>query len=266
MPISLTDIVEATRERVKALHRERGDWEGMAADAAEVPVWAEALRGETVSVIAEIKRRSPSAGTIQPDLHPASFAAAYEEGGAAAVSVLTEPTFFGGSIDDLRTVRETVHVPVLRKDFVLDPLQLFEARACGATAVLLIVRILSSAQLAELYQTAVDLGLGVLVEVHERSELEVAFGVDPAVVGVNARDLDLFTVDLERVREVITEIPSGVVTIAESGLRTRADVERVAEWGADGVLVGTHLAASSGPTAAVKALVGVPRRSRGAVA
>jgi indole-3-glycerol phosphate synthase len=211
-------------------------------------------------VIAEIKRRSPSAGAIAESLDPVEHAVAYQRGGASAVSVLTEGPHFGGSLADLTAVVSAVEVPVLRKDFIIDEVQLLEARIHGASAVLLIVRALDQATLVDLRQTAEDLGLACLVEVHTLGELDRALAVNPELVGVNARDLETFELDLAHVEPALRAVPPGVVAVAESGMSTREDVERAAAWGADAVLVGTAMSAARQPEAAVRALTGVERR------
>ncbi len=213
-------------------------------------------------MIAEVKRRSPSAGTIAEGLDPLGHARSYESGGAGAISVLTDFEFFGGSLEDLQQVRAGVSVPVLRKDFILDPVQVYESRAAGASAVLLIVRALDPNELADLSQLAKELGLGVLVEVHSQSELDSAVRVAPTSIGVNSRDLMTFQVDVEATQAVLRAIPGEISAVAESGLKSRADIERVAEWGVDAVLVGTALAGASNPAAAVAELGGVLRRDR----
>jgi indole-3-glycerol phosphate synthase len=183
-------------------------------------------------------------------------------GGADAISVLTEGPHFGGSLDDLAAVRRAVPVPVLCKDFIVDPLQLYESRAAGASAVLLIARVLDHPRLEELSAGARALGLARLVEVHALDELDRVLALAPEAVGVNARDLVTFVVRPEGAAPVLAAIPDGVLAIAESGIATRADVERVAAWGADAILVGTALAGSADPRAAVRALVGVSRAGR----
>jgi indole-3-glycerol phosphate synthase len=183
-----------------------------------------------------------------------------------AVSVLTEPDHFGGSVEDLQRVAAAVPLPVLCKDFVLDRLQLLEARAAGAAAVLLIARIMPGAQLRQLILEAERLELGVLVEVHSVDELDGAIAAGAAVVGVNNRDLDTLRVDLSDGERVLRAVPRNLVAVGESGIETRDDVERLAAAGADLVLVGTALARREDPEPAVRALAGVPRRARGAAA
>jgi indole-3-glycerol phosphate synthase len=259
---SLSSILAATRRSVEGLRARRRQIEAAVAAASPVPPWCSTFAGSDVVVIAELKRRSPSAGEIVRDLNPERHARAYARGGAGAISVLTEGPHFGGSLDDLAAVRRVVELPILRKDFIVDPLQVLESRAAGASAVLLIARGLSPEELRALASLARDLGLGTLVEVHRREELDRALAAEPDSVGVNSRDLETFQVDLHAVEALLREIPSGMIAIAESGLRVRADVERVAAWGADGVLVGTALAGSEDPESAVRGLVGSKRQPR----
>ena len=258
----LERILADTRARLPALRRRATELQSAAAARGPIPEWAGAFSGPDVTVIGEVKRRSPSAGAIAPDLDPASLANAYSAGGARAISVLTNETFFGGSLADLESVRDVVDLPLIRKDFVLDPVQVYEARAVGASAILLIVRALEREQLADLHRLACEIGLATLVEVHTLDELDEALRIDAPFVGVNSRDLTTFQVSLESVAEVVQAIPDGTKAIAESGIGSRADVESVALWGADGVLVGTALARSPDPAAAVKLLTGVERRGR----
>ena len=214
-------------------------------------------------MIAEVKRRSPSQGAIREDLDPVVHAAAYERGGAVAVSVLTDEAHFGGSIEDLRRVAASITVPVLRKDFVIDELQISEARAAGASAVLLIARVLTPAQLDGLARAVRRRGMTPLIEVHALRELDAALAAGPGVVvGVNARDLDTFVVDLRAAEETVRRIPPEVTVVAESGIETHEDVERLARAGADFVLVGTSVARQTDPEKAVRALVGVKRQRR----
>lgn len=217
-------------------------------------------------MIAEVKRRSPSAGAIRNGLDVVAHARAYEESGAVAVSVLTEATGFGGSVDDLTEVARAVGLPVLRKDFIVDELQVIETRAAGAAALLLIARILAPERLMALTRAAREIGLASLVEVHTAGELESALAAGASVVGVNNRDLDQFSVDLTTAERLLPLVPTGVTAVAESGLETREHVERMSEAGADAVLVGTALARMSDPRAALRALTGVARHSRREVA
>jgi indole-3-glycerol phosphate synthase len=259
---TLSGILEATRERVQALRPKARQLERAAAAAPPGPALESALRGATVGLIAEVKRRSPSAGAIREDLDPVAHARAYVRGGAVAVSVLTDEKHFGGAVEDLGRVARAVPVPALRKDFILDVLQLLEARAAGASGVLLIVRALDSDRLRTLAREARGLGLGTLIEVHSEPELESALTAEPTAVGVNSRDLDTFVVDLRVADNVLPLVPAGVPAVGESGVETVADVERLAACGADLVLVGTSVARAADPEGAVRALCGVPRQGR----
>jgi indole-3-glycerol phosphate synthase len=260
----LRDILASTRNRVRALRHERDALERAAASAAAPPVWLAAGTRDRVAVIAEVKRRSPSVGAIAPNLDPARLAADYATGGAAAISVLTDGPFFGGSLGDLAAVRAAVALPVLRKDFLIDPVQLYESRAAGASAVLLIVRALDPVRLRELSDLARVLGLARLVEVHTADELAAAAALTPEAIGVNSRDLDAFSVSLDGVAPLLRRVPEDVLAVAESGITGPDDVARVAEWGADAVLVGTAVARSADPARAVAALASVARRGRAA--
>ncbi len=259
---TLPTILAATRRRLEALRPAIRDLERRAAKAPAPRPFAAALGGSVVAVIAEVKRRSPSAGAIREALDPVATARAYVSGGAVAVSVLTDEPHFGGSLADLEAVVRAVTVPVLRKDFILDELQLLEARAAGASAVLLIVRALDDADLAALAQSARGLGLGTLVEAHDERELDRALAVEPSALGINSRDLDTFAVDLASAERLLARVPPGLAAVAESGIETRADVERLARAGADLVLVGTAVARAPDPEQAVRDLVGIKRKRR----
>lgn len=263
MPLTTLDtILASTRQRVAGLRSRASDLARRAAEAPAPRSFAAALAGRTVGVIAEIKRRSPSAGAIAESLDPVGHAAAYARGGAVAVSVLTDEAYFGGSLADLESVAREVSLPALRKDFILDEVQLFEARVAGASAILLIVRALEAAQLRALAQAARQLGLGVLAEAHTESELEAAVALEPTAVGVNSRDLSTFAIDIALAERLVGRVPAPLPVVAESGIETRADVERMAAAGADLVLVGTSVARAADPAAAVRALCGVPRQGR----
>jgi indole-3-glycerol phosphate synthase len=215
-------------------------------------------------LVAEVKRRSPSRGDIRVDLDPAALAAAYAAGGAAAVSVLTEPRHFAGSPEDLLAVRAAVDLPVLRKDFVTTPYQVWEARAWGADAVLLIVAALDAAALRALLAEATAAGLDALVEVHPVAAAAAAAAAGATLVGVNARDLATLEVDPGRFAAVRDALPGGAVLVAESGIRDRAGVQAAADAGADAVLVGETLVRASDPAATVRDLLAVPTRTGGA--
>jgi indole-3-glycerol phosphate synthase len=215
-----------------------------------------------VAVVAEIKRRSPSKGVLSGSLDPARQAVAFASGGAAAVSVLTEPAFFDGSLSDLTAVRAAVGLPVLRKDFHIDPLQLVEARASSATAVLLIARALPQAQLAKLMSIAARLGLETVVEVRTEDELARALDCGAAIVGVNSRDLETLEIDESVPERLVPLIPGDVVAVWESGVHDVESVRRAARGGADAVLVGSALSRAGDPEALVRALSRVPRQGR----
>jgi indole-3-glycerol phosphate synthase len=212
--------------------------------------------GHHVRLIAEIKRASPSKGPLRPDLDAVALAAEYEAHGAAAISVLTDGRFFQGSLDDLRAVRQRVELPILRKDFVVDPYQLYEARAAGADAVLLIVAALADGNLGALHRLAGDLGLAALVEVHDAAELVRALKIGPRFVGVNNRDLRTFEVNLDTTLRLRSLVPGGVILVAESGVHRRADVERLAAAGVDAVLVGEALVRAENAGRQIRELVG----------
>jgi indole-3-glycerol phosphate synthase len=215
-----------------------------------------ALRAPGLSVIAEHKRRSPSAGVIREDLELEEVVGAYERGGARALSVLTEEAGFGGTLDDLARARRAAALPILRKDFMVDEYQVFEAAAGGADAILLIVAALTPDELAELHGLANSLGLDVLVEVHDAAELAVAAQLRPQIIGINNRDLTTLRVDLERTFELRPGVPGGTLIVAESGLRTRADIDRVRAAGIDAVLIGESLMRAEDMEAALRALLG----------
>jgi indole-3-glycerol phosphate synthase len=228
-----------------------------------VPSFAAALLRLDVAVIAEVKRRSPSKGVINTSIDAAIQATAYANGGAAALSILTEPTEFGGSIGDLTEAQQATSLPTLKKDFHVHPIQVLEARAAGASAMLLIARALPPDRLREMADHAIEIGLGIVVEVRSEAELEDALAIDQAVIGVNSRDLETLVIDPFVTARLIPMIPADRVAIAESGVSARADVERVAAVGADAVLVGSSVSAAADPAAAVSALTGVARRRRG---
>lgn len=260
----LGELVASARVRAEALRARAAELERSAADAAVVPSFTAALRSPTVALVCEIKRRSPSRGAIAESLDPVAHARAYAAGGAAALSVLTEPERFGGSEADLLSVRNAVPLPILRKDFLVHPLQLVEARALGASAVLLIARALPPEELRSLAALARELGLDALVEVREERELDTALASGAPAIGVNTRNLETLEVDPTVAERLVPTIPSDRVGIFESGIATRADVERAAATGADAVLVGSSISGAPDPRAAVTALAGVPSRPRGA--
>jgi indole-3-glycerol phosphate synthase len=262
MPVSLDQILASTRGFLPALRLREQALEQEAGAAPRPPSFAAALRRAGVAVIAEVKRQSPSAGVIRADLDPAERAATYAAAGAAAVSVLTDGPFFGGSIADLRAAVARVRVPVLRKDFILDELQIVEARAAGAAAVLLIVRALERDRLAALIRFAAAQGLDALVEVHTERELTRAIETGATIIGVNSRDLDTFRIDVGAAWSLLAKVPADRVAIAESGMKSLEDVERAADAGADAVLVGTALSSADAPETLVAQISKVGRRGR----
>lgn len=208
------------------------------------------------ALIAEVKRASPSKGLIREEFDPPAHAAAYQAGGAACLSVLTDEPWFQGSDDDLRAARAAVSLPVLRKDFMVDPWQAHEARAIGADAILLIMAALDDAVLAEIEAAAIECGLDVLVEVHDQREMERAIKLKSRLIGVNNRDLRDFTVDFQRTFDLVAKAPPGCTFVAESGLATRADLDRMAEHGVRCFLVGEALMRADDITMATRALLG----------
>lgn len=260
---ALDRIVETKRAELEPLRREAPSIRRRAEERPAAASFEAALRaGPGIGVIAEVKRRSPSAGEIRPGASARETARVYAEGGAAAISVLTDARHFGGALEDLEAVSAAVGVPLLRKDFTLDELQVFEARAAGASAVLLIARILDDAQLADFGALAAELELGALVEVHDEREVERAVRAGARVIGVNNRDLATFTTDLAVTERLAVEVPPGLVLVAESGIREVADVERLAAAGADAVLVGEALMRSERPAELIGGFAAVPRGGR----
>ena len=209
---------------------------------------------ERVALIAEVKKASPSAGLIREDFDPAAIARAYEEGGARGISVLTDERFFQGSLEHMRAARDAISLPVLRKDFILDGIQLHEARAWGADCVLLIVAALDRGQLASLGDKSRRLGMDALVEVHDERELEVALEAGADMIGINNRDLRTFKVSRDTTRRLAPLVPEGVVIVAESGIRSRSDIRELKTCGVDAVLVGESLMRSSDLAAAAREL------------
>jgi indole-3-glycerol phosphate synthase len=224
--------------------------------------FSEALVRPGLSLIAEFKRRSPSAGEISSTATVAEQVAAYERGGAAALSVLTDELHFGGSLEDLRAARAACSLPILRKDFIVDPYQLFEAAVNGADAVLLIVRALDDDALREMYEGARGLDLDCLVEVHDEEELERALRLDVDVIGINNRNLEEGTVEVATTYELMPDVPAGKTVVAESGISTRAELEELDRVGVDAVLIGSALMSAEEPEALTRDLTGVDEGTR----
>jgi indole-3-glycerol phosphate synthase len=253
----LDRILEAHRATAAADDRSLDELIASARAAAPTRGFAAALRAgaaDGLAVIAEVKRRSPSKGDLAPDLDPAETAAAYAAGGATCLSVLTDEAHFGGSADDLRAARAAVTIPVLRKDFTVDPRDVCDARIMGADAVLLIVAALDDHELRELHELAGEVGIDVLVEVHDEPELERALAVGATVIGVNQRDLVTFEVDHDRAVRVGAAMPEGILRVAESGIRGPEDAAALAAAGFHAVLVGESVVTSGDRAASVAAL------------
>lgn len=254
----LDRIVESTREDVKRRRKavSAETLEGQLAAREDRP-FTEGLSRPGVSLIAEHKRRSPSAGPIREGGDISDICRAYEAGGASALSILTEERHFGGSLDDLRAARAATGLPILRKDFIVDPYQVIESAAAGADAILLIVAALEPKWLTRLYEEARAVDLDVLVEVHDEEELECALEVcDADVIGINNRDLGDFTVDIQRTFELLSDVPAGKLVVAESGFHTREQIEELERVGIDAVLIGEALMRSEDLEAATRALTG----------
>jgi indole-3-glycerol phosphate synthase len=255
----LDRIVDDTRDEVKRRRKATPlkELESMLERRAEgFRPFSEALTRPGVSLIAEHKRRSPSAGDIREGSAVAEIVQAYERGGASALSILTEPFHFGGSLDDLREARGAATLPVLRKDFIVDPYQLYEAVVAGADAILLIVAALEPRDLSDLLHEARGLDLDVLVEVHDEEELETALEIEADILGINNRDLSDFTVDVERTYELLADIPAGKTVVSESGFRTRDQLDELERVGVDAVLIGETLMRAPDIELAVRELTG----------
>jgi len=263
LPGILADIVRAKRSGLEGLVARMGALEERASHAAPPRDFGAAISVPgTVSLIAECKRRSPGAGPIRPDLDPGELCRGYERAGASALSVLTDEDFFGGGMADLRTAKARCTLPVLRKDFTLDPAHVVEARAGGADAVLLIVRILSDSDLRRLHDEATKWGMAALVEVHDRAELGRALDLGARIVGINNRDLATFRTDLGTTLSLLEDVPDEVIVVSESGIRTQDDVARLGDRGVDAVLVGETLLRATDPAQMARELSGVASRER----
>ncbi|MBN2026985.1 MAG: indole-3-glycerol phosphate synthase TrpC [Actinobacteria bacterium] len=261
MRMFLDEVAELTRKRVerdRALVPSDVLWEECA-HRRQLPSFRDALLrlpGGSINVIAEVKRSSPSRGPIRPDLVLEDLLGCYERGGACAISVLTEPEFFGGSLDDIYRACSATALPVLRKDFILDPYQLLEARAAGAGAVLLIAHILEDGELIRLLSEAEGLGLEALVEVHDEDELEAALDAGASIIGINNRDLKTLEVDLETTTRLAALVPETKVLVSESGYTQAGEMADLADLGVDAVLVGEFLVKQDDPERAVRELIG----------
>jgi indole-3-glycerol phosphate synthase len=253
----LDDLVDATRDALRLRQREQplSELAAQVETGREGRPFAEALSRPGTSLIAEHKRRSPSAGALTPNSAScADIVSAYERGGAAAVSVLTEEAHFGGSLADLREARAATELPILRKDFTIDPYQLYEAKLAGADAVLLVVGSLDDSQLGSLYVQARELDLDALVEIHDDEELERALELDFDVIGINNRNLEDFSVDIQRTFDLLADVPAGKVVVSESGIHHRDQIEELEQVGVDAVLIGEALMRAPDPEAAAREL------------
>ena len=259
----LGELTEQSRVRARESALGKRELAAIIAGLALPPDFAAALRLPCVAVIAELKRSSPSKGMLDGSLDAQARTALYVEGGAAALSILTEPNRFGGSLSDLLDARIAVSVPLLRKDFITDPVQLMEARAYGASAALLIARALAPRQLAALAAEAIGMGLTPLIEIRDERELARALKVPTAVIGVNNRDLETLIIHPEVGARMVAQIPADRIAIYESGITNVDGVRAAAAAGADAVLIGSVLSTASDPTALVRGLSAVPRRTRG---
>jgi indole-3-glycerol phosphate synthase len=262
----LQQIVETKRTEVEALRRNFSGLRNQAEESPPAKDFVGSIQGgDGVAIIAEIKRRSPGAGEIRTDLDPLRLGPRYEMGGAAALSVLTDAEYFGGSLGDLAEVRGLVKIPVLRKDFVIDESQVYEARGAGADAILLIVSILDDERLRSLRTLAEELGMSVLVEAHDGGEVERGLASGARLLGINNRNLRTFETRIDVTLSLAAQVPPGVVLVSESGIHTPADVRSVGESGVDAVLVGESLLRQEDPGAGVTSLVGqgkAPRTSK----
>src|SRR4051812_11442476 len=255
----LDRIVDDTRDEVKRRKKQVSlkDLEKQIVSRGDgARPFSEALTRPGISLIAEHKRRSPSAGAIREGMEVTDVVQAYERGGAAALSILTEPFHFGGTLDDLREARTAASLPILRKDFIVTRYQLYEAAAAGADAILLIVAALEVPKLGELLQEARELDLDALVEVHDERELESALEVEADVLGINNRDLSDFTVDIERTYELLADVPAGKTVVSESGFSTRDQLDELERVGVDAVLIGETLMRAEDIEQAVRELTG----------
>ncbi|MBX9602368.1 MAG: indole-3-glycerol phosphate synthase TrpC [Bryobacteraceae bacterium] len=256
VPDILARIVASKRTEVAGLAARRAELERRAADRMrERRDFAAALAGARPAMIAEVKQASPSAGVLTGHFDPAAIAARYEAGGAAALSVLTDGTFFRGKLSDLESARACVQSPVLRKDFTIDPVCVLEAAAHGADAILLIAAILTEREMRDLRELAAGFGMASLVEVHAESELDAALGSGAVIVGVNNRNLHTFEVRLDTSLRLAGRIPAEVLRVSESGIRSRGDIRQLQDAGFQAFLVGEHLMRSADPAAALRELI-----------
>jgi indole-3-glycerol phosphate synthase len=252
----LDSIIEGVLEDVERRSIPMNQLKAQLSDAADLRGALQALTGSDMKIISEVKRASPSKGDLGEILQPARLAAQYESGGASVISVLTEERRFKGSMKDFTEVRREVSIPMLRKDFIVTEYQVIESRILGADLLLLIVAGLSQSQYCDFHQMANELGMDVLVEIHNEEELERALEANPTIVGVNSRNLKTLDVDPRAFDQLLPMIPSGVIKVAESGISERSEVAHVEELGADAILVGETLVRAGDPIAAISRLLG----------
>lgn len=255
----LDSIIEGVREDLAARRVSLAHIQERLAAAPPVIDAHNPLLASPMSIIAEVKRASPSKGALAEIANPLDLARRYEDAGAAVISVLTERRRFGGSLEDLHAVRAGVSIPILRKDFMVDEYQFYEARAAGADVVLLIVAALSKNQLRDYFDLATELGMAALIEVHTHEEVEDALEINPRIIGVNARNLKTLEIDLAAFTRLIPEIPDSIIRVAESGISERSEVEIAQAAGARAILVGETLVRSGDPKAKIDALLGASR-------
>ena len=242
--------VERSKKRTPLSHLE----ERIAQQKAPLD-FALALDGAHTRLIAEVKRASPSRGLLRPNFNPVELAKTYAQGGAAAISVLTEANYFKGSLDHLAAIREESHLPLLRKDFIFDPYQVYESRAYGADALLLMASVLSQSQLKELFSLSHRLGLSCLVEVHNQDEVEQALTSQAEIIGINNRDFNTFVVDINTTHRLRSLIPPQKIVVSESGINCRSDVKKLKEWGVNVVLVGEALVTANDTLSKMRELI-----------
>ena len=255
----LDSIIEGVREDLAARRVSLAEIQERLTQAPPVIDAHIPLLASPMSIIAEVKRASPSKGALAEIANPLDLARRYEDAGAAVISVLTERRRFGGSLEDLHAVRAGVSIPILRKDFMVDEYQFYEARAAGADVVLLIVAALSKNQLRDYYDLATELGMAALIEVHTHEEVEDALEINPRIIGVNARNLKTLEIDLAAFTRLIPEIPDSIIRVAESGISERSEVEIAQAAGARAILVGETLVRSGDPKSKIDALLGTSR-------
>ena len=252
----LRQILETKKEEIARLRPKADLLRAAALERNDYRSLRDALSGKdkSLALIAEVKKASPSAGVIAAEFDPVATARMYDSAGASAISVLTDERYFQGQLSDLTRVRQEVSIPVLRKDFIIDPVQIYEAAVAGADAILLIVAALEQAQLVDLLDVAEAHQLDVLMEVHDLEELDRALSTDAQIIGVNNRNLRTFAVDLATTQKLAQEFPSDVILVSESGIKTREDARKVRQWGANAILVGESLMRAEDVAAQVRAL------------